>query len=186
MSDHVSETTTCARHAHPLGCECEKCFLYGCKDWECACGHSAGSHNATHFNCLATTAGTHATRCRCRKFTLAAPLDAGRATETEERKDEDRLRQVAANFTGGRLITASEALMAVAILRTLDRLTALRARLDASERVREAAAELLAAHDACQPAHATVRTDVEIGRVFASIRALRASLAPTPEGMRCE
>jgi len=39
----------------------------------CECSHDAGSHNAGTFNCLATTEGTHATRCACRKFVPSAP-----------------------------------------------------------------------------------------------------------------
>lgn len=38
----------------------------------CRCGHSGGSHNSLKFNCLATTDGTHATRCQCKAFLSAS------------------------------------------------------------------------------------------------------------------
>jgi hypothetical protein len=40
----------------------------------CECGHHVGSHNSLLYNCMATTDGTHDTRCSCRKF---APSPSG-------------------------------------------------------------------------------------------------------------
>jgi hypothetical protein len=37
----------------------------------CRCGHDQASHNQLKFNCLATTDGTHATRCQCKAYLFA-------------------------------------------------------------------------------------------------------------------
>jgi hypothetical protein len=37
----------------------------------CRCGHDQASHNQLKFNCLATTDGTHATRCDCKAYLFA-------------------------------------------------------------------------------------------------------------------
>lgn len=34
----------------------------------CECGHNAGSHNSLKYNCLANRDGTHATRCKCKRY----------------------------------------------------------------------------------------------------------------------
>jgi hypothetical protein len=47
----------------------------------CECGHHVGSHNSLLYNCMATTDGTHDTRCSCRKF---APSPSGEPPATED------------------------------------------------------------------------------------------------------
>jgi hypothetical protein len=180
----MSETTTPPRDDKPL----------------CRCGYSWQQHEA------GTQAVVACHEYRPWQYSFApAPLDAGRATETADpyvpgdwvcptcgfiqsmrtmnahsgNVGVSHERALPCPNDGEYLVRLTwkrhaENVTAVATA-ALDSETALRARLDASERVRVAAERVLSCYAGSFNASLDPAMD-----------ALRASLAPTPEGMRCE
>jgi hypothetical protein len=170
----MSETTTCAC----MSCVAQRAYAY-----------SAGPCCPKKLS--------HATACCC-GVTVTAPLDAGRATETMTADDLIHSAQLSENEARGfRSAWAREAAMerALRLRNGISELTALRARLDASERVREAAEDALCECGHVKSGHVVpgwwtgspiawvVCYDGQGGNPSVLPRLkFRASLAPTTEG----